>query len=67
MTDVVLTGLAKQLVVAELLTEQTAQKAYEQARRDKISLVHHLVESKLLKSITLAEVASDQFGIPFLD
>ena len=67
MTDVVLTGLAKQLVVAELLTEKTAQKAYEQARRDKISLVHHLVESKLLKSITLAEVASDQFGIPFLD
>jgi type IV pilus assembly protein PilB len=67
MTDVVLTGLAKQLVVAELLTEQTAQKAYEQARRDKVSLVHHLVESKLLKSITVAEVASDQFGIPFLD
>ena len=67
MTDVVLTGLAKQLVVAELLTETTAQKAYEQARRDKVSLVHHLVETKLLKSITLAEVASDQFGIPFLD
>lgn len=67
MTDVVLTGLAKQLVVAELLTEKTAQTAYEQARREKISLVHHLVESKLLKSITLAEVASDQFGIPFLD
>lgn len=67
MTDVVLTGLAKQLVVAELLTEKTAQTAYEQARRDKVSLVHHLVESKLLKSITLAEIASDQFGIPFLD
>lgn len=67
MTDVVLTGLAKQLVVADLLTEKTAQKAYEQARRDKASLVHHLVETKLLKAITLAEVASDQFGIPFLD
>lgn len=67
MTDVVLTGLAKQLVVAELLTEKNAQTAYDQARRDKVSLVHHLVESKLLKSITLAEIASDQFGIPFLD
>jgi type IV pilus assembly protein PilB len=67
MTDVVLTGLAKQLVVAELLTEKTAQAAYEQARRDKVSLVHHLVENKLLKSIALAEIASDQFGIPFLD
>lgn len=67
MTDVVLTGLAKQLVVAELLTEKNAQTAYEQSRRDKVSLVHHLVENKLLKSITLAEIASDQFGIPFLD
>jgi type IV pilus assembly protein PilB len=67
MTDVVLTGLAKQLVVAELLTEKAAQTAHEQARRDKVSLVHHLVENKLLKSITLAEIASDQFGIPFLD
>lgn len=67
MTDVVLTGLAKQLVGAELLTEKTAQNAFEQARRDKVSLVHHLVENKLLKSITLAEIASDQFGIPFLD
>lgn len=67
MTDVVLTGLAKQLVVAELLTEKAAQAAYEQARRDKVSLVHHLVENKQLKSITLAEIASDQFGIPFLD
>lgn len=67
MTDVVLTGLAKQLVVADLLTEKAAQTAYEQARRDKVSLVHHLVENKVLKSITLAEIASDQFGIPFLD
>ncbi|MBD8119937.1 type IV-A pilus assembly ATPase PilB [Pseudomonas lutea] len=67
MTDVVLTGLAKQLVVAELLTEKAAQTAHEQARRDKVSLVHHLVENKVLKSITLAEIASDQFGIPFLD
>jgi type IV pilus assembly protein PilB len=67
MTDVVLTGLAKQLVIAELLTEKAAQTAHEQARRDKVSLVHHLVENKVLKSITLAEIASDQFGIPFLD
>ncbi|NBB12000.1 type IV-A pilus assembly ATPase PilB [Pseudomonas sp. SLFW] len=67
MTDVVLTGLAKQLVVAELLNEKTAQQAYQQARRDKISLVSHLVQNKLVKSLTLAELASDQFGLPFLD
>lgn len=67
MTDVVLTGLAKQLVVAELLDEKVAQQAYQQARRDKLSLVGYLVQNKLVKSLTLAELASEQFGLPFLD
>ena len=67
MTDVVLTGLAKQLVVAELLNEKVAQQAYQQARRDKLSLVSYLVQNKLVNSLTLAELASDQFGLPFLD
>jgi type IV pilus assembly protein PilB len=67
MTDVVLTGLAKQLVVAELLNEKSAQQAYQQARRDKVSLVSYLVQNKLVKSLTLAELASEQFGLPFLD
>ena len=67
MTDVVLTGLAKQLVVAELLNEKAAQQAYLQARQNKVSLVSYLVQSKLVRSLTLAEVASDQFGIPFMD
>ncbi|PBQ18293.1 type IV-A pilus assembly ATPase PilB [Pseudomonas congelans] len=67
MTDAVLTGLAKQLVLAELLTETAAQQAYQQARRDKISLVSYLVQHKLVKSLTLAELASDQFGVPFMD
>ena len=67
MTDVVLTGLAKQLVVAELLTEKAAQQALQQSRRDKVSLVSHLVQNRLVKSLTLAEMASDQFGIPFMD
>ncbi|MFK3974699.1 type IV-A pilus assembly ATPase PilB [Pseudomonas sp. NPDC087358] len=67
MTDVVLTGLAKQLVVAELLNEKTAQQAYQQARRDKVSLVSYLVQNKIVNSLVLAEMASEQFGLPFLD
>jgi type IV pilus assembly protein PilB len=67
MTDVVLTGLAKQLVVAELLNEKTAQQAYQEARRNKSSFVSYLVQNKLVKSLTLAEMASEQFGLPFLD
>ncbi|KPY34301.1 Type IV pilus bioproteinsis protein PilB [Pseudomonas syringae pv. primulae] len=67
MSDFVLTGLAKQLVMTELLSEKAAQQAYQQARRDKISLVTYLVQNKLVKSLTLAEMASDQFGLPFMD
>jgi type IV pilus assembly protein PilB len=67
MTDVVLTGLAKQLVLTNLLTEKAAQQAYQQAQRDKVSLVSYLVQNKLVKSLVLAEIASEQFGVPFLD
>ena len=67
MTDIVLTGLAKQLVLADLLSADAAHQAYVQARRDKVSLVSYLVQNKLVKSLVLAEMASDQFGLPFLD
>jgi len=67
MNDVVLTGLAKQLVVAELLDEKSAQQAAQQARKDRLSLVSYLVQNKLVTSLVLAEMASDQFGLPFLD
>jgi type IV pilus assembly protein PilB len=62
-----LTGLAKQLVLAELLDEKSAQQAHTQAQRNKISLVTYLVQNKLVKSRQLAEVAADQFGVAFLD
>ncbi|MGV8921232.1 MAG: type IV-A pilus assembly ATPase PilB [Pseudomonas sp.] len=67
MTDVALTGLAKQLVVAELLGEKAALDAYQKAQRSKISLVSYLVQNKLMKSLVLAEIASEQFGVPFMD
>jgi type IV pilus assembly protein PilB len=67
MSDVVLSGLAKQLVAAELLDEKTAQQAYQQARRDKVSFISHLVQNRLVKALTLAEMSSEQFGLPFLD
>lgn len=67
MSDVVLTGLAKQLFVAGLLDEKAAQQAFQHARRDKVSLVNYLVQNKLAKALVLAEIASDQFGIPFFD
>ncbi len=61
----ILTGLAKQLVLAELLDERNAQQAQLQAQRNKLSLVTYLVQNKLVKSSQLLEVAADQFGVPY--
>ncbi len=67
MNDVALTGLAKHLVQAELLTDKSAQQALQQAQRSRIPLVHFLVQNKLVKSREIAEVASEQFGVSFMD
>ena len=67
MNDIALTGLAKHLVQAELLTDKSAQQAYQQAQRNRIPLVHFLVQNKLVKSREIAEIASEQFGVSFLD
>lgn len=67
MNDIALSGLAKQLVLAELITDQSALQAYQQARRNRISLVSYLVQNKLLKSWQVAEVASEHFGMALLD
>ncbi|RON56096.1 type IV-A pilus assembly ATPase PilB [Pseudomonas frederiksbergensis] len=67
MNDIALSGLAKQLVLAELLTDKSAQQAYQQAQRNRISLVSYLVQNKLVKSRLVAEIASEHFGMALLD
>ncbi|MFZ5959007.1 type IV-A pilus assembly ATPase PilB [Pseudomonas sp. QL9] len=63
----VLTGLARQLVIAELLDEKSAQQAQQQAQRNKLPLVTYLVQNKLVKSRPLIELAAEQFGIAYFD
>lgn len=63
--SVSLSGLAKQMVLAELLDEKAAQQAQLQAQRNKLSLVTYLVQNKLVKSRALAELAAEQFGVAF--
>ncbi|MCG4452031.1 type IV-A pilus assembly ATPase PilB [Pseudomonas sp. MMS21-TM103] len=62
-----LTGLARQLVTAELLDERAAAQAQAQALRNKIPLVSYLVQNKLASSRAVAEIASEQFGVPLCD
>jgi len=62
-----LTGLARQLVNADLLSESAAAQAHAQALRNKIPLVSYLVQNKLATSRAVAEVAAEQFGMAYLD
>lgn len=65
--NIPLSGLAKQVVLAELLDEKAAHQAQIQAKRNKLSLVHYLAQNKLVKSRALAELTADQFGIAYFD
>lgn len=68
MNDAVsLSGLARQIVATQLLDEKSAQQAQNQAKRNQLPLVTYLVQNKLVKSRDLAELASEQFGIAFVD
>ncbi len=68
MNDAVsLSGLGRQIVAAQLLDEKSAQQAQMQAKRNQLPLVTYLVQNKLVKSRDLAELASEQFGITFID
>ena len=66
-TQIRLSGLARKLVQDGLLAQEIAEKAADQATKDKSSLVSHLVNNKILDSYTLANVASQEFGIPLFD
>ncbi len=46
-----LSGLSRQLVQANLLDEKTALQAQTQAQRNKLSLVTHLVQNKLVSGL----------------
>ncbi|WP_323147970.1 type IV-A pilus assembly ATPase PilB [Pseudomonas oryzihabitans] len=64
---VMLSGLARQLVDAQLLAELAAQQAVVKAKQAKVPLVTYLVQQRLVQSRPLAELAAQEFGVPFLD
>jgi type IV pilus assembly protein PilB len=66
-TPAQLSGLAGRLVADGLLDAEAAELAQKQAAADKVPFVTHLVEQKLIESQTLAEMASEEFGVPLFD
>jgi type IV pilus assembly protein PilB len=66
-THVNLSGLARQMVLAGLFDEKTAQQAQLQAQRNSLSLITYVVQNKLAKGRAVAELAAEQFGVAFVD
>lgn len=62
-----LSGLARRLVMDGFIDETTAQKAQNDATESKRTLVSHLVTEKIVPSLDLAQLASNEFGMPLLD
>ncbi|MBU2710243.1 type IV-A pilus assembly ATPase PilB [Zooshikella harenae] len=67
MSRIMLTGLAKRLVDDKLLDEETARNAYQEASKQKIPFVTHLVKSDFVKPLDVARLASEEFGSPLMD
>ncbi|SDZ92428.1 type IV-A pilus assembly ATPase PilB [Microbulbifer marinus] len=67
MSTTPLSGLAKRLVSDQILDEATAISATQAARRESQTFAQHAVESKLVKSRELANVAATAFGSPLFD
>ncbi len=62
-----LTGLARRLVFEQVLDEQAAREAWEQAGKQKIPFVTYLVDHQLAEPAAIARAAADEFGLPIVD
>ena len=62
-----LSGLARRLVMDDLLNENEAATAHEAALKKRSHFVSYLVENKILKSRDIAWSGAQEFGVPLFD
>ena len=62
-----LSGLARRLVQAGLLSDEAALRAQEEATGNRQPLVAHLYEQKLVGPRELARLVAEEFGAPLID
>lgn len=65
--SVSLGGLARLLVSNNLIDQETAAKAVDQAHKSEISLIAYLIENKLVRAVDVARLASKGFNLPLFD
>lgn len=63
----ILSGLARRLVADNLIDVELANKAVNQAKKEKIPFVLHLITAGILDARTIARVASEEFGTAVFD
>ena len=62
-----LTGLPRRLVQEEICTEKVVQQAIAAAKKEKTTLVNHLINNRLADAQDVAQAASHEFGVPTLN
>ena len=62
-----LSGLAGRLVAESLISAQLAVEAQKSASLERMHFVQYLVEKENIDSQRVAEVASNEFGVPLFD
>ncbi len=62
-----LSGLAYRLVQDQVIKEDVAQKAVVESSKKKTTFVAYLVQEKLAAAKRVAQIASQEFGVPLLD
>lgn len=62
-----LSGLARRLVEDDLLDDEKARAASEEAQKNRVPFVSHLVQNDLVKARDIANSAAEEFGTPLLD
>ncbi|OQW95211.1 MAG: type IV-A pilus assembly ATPase PilB [Beggiatoa sp. IS2] len=66
-SKIVLTGLARRLVVDGFLTETDAEQLFDKSLKSRTSLITLAVTEKLVSSRDMAHAASEEFGVPLVD
>ena len=60
-------GLARKLILDNLLDEEKAQEAHQKALSEGKPFVSYLVENQIASDSDIAKAASEEFGVPLLD
>ncbi|SEA47470.1 type IV pilus assembly protein PilB [Thiothrix caldifontis] len=66
-SSIPLPGLARQLVVQDLLDKESATQAVQKARAEKVSLVEWLIRSRIVSTKDVAYAASLEYGLSMVD